>query len=209
MAASYSTKRKFSSERAKGYYQLNDSEPKFAAEYLGMILVDELFQPEKGEAISARCVDKLSPVMNRKRKERKVSLLISSNISRGITVTEIPNNEEVCYELHQVAYCSTDVRNHAIFSFIAECNKELQCHVFAFKSEETSKAACLAVSNAFLSAHEEWLRKQKRESRRSRQEVTTVDPLETWISSHPYNTKEQKILKSTQWMGEKATAVIT
>lgn len=96
MAASHSTKRKFSSERAKGYYQLNDAEPKFAAEYLGMILVDELFQPEKGQAISARCVDKLSPVMNRKRKERKVSLLISSNISRGITVTEIPNNEEVC-----------------------------------------------------------------------------------------------------------------
>lgn len=31
----------------------------------------------------------------------------------------------------------------------------------------------MAVSNAFLSAHEEWLRKQKRESRRSRQEVTT------------------------------------
>lgn len=179
MAASHSAKRKFSSERAKGYYQLNDAEPKFTAQFLGMIPVDELFQPEKGRVISARCVDKLYPVVNSKRKERKVSLLISSNISRGITVTEIPNNEEVCYELRNVAFCSTDVRNHAIFSFIAECNEELQCHVFAFKSEETSKEACLALSNACLSAHEEWLRKQKRESRRSRQEMKTVDPPET------------------------------
>ncbi|XP_068685879.1 low density lipoprotein receptor adapter protein 1-like [Montipora capricornis] len=167
MADSHPPRRKFSSERAKGYYQLNDEEPNFTAQYLGMISVNDIFQPEKGYEISARCVDEIYQFANRKSRQKKVSLLISTNISRGITVTEIPSNKAICYELDNVAFCSTDVRNKMIFSFIVECDEDLQCHAFAFKSEETAKKACLALSNAFVSAYDEWSRKQKRESRKS------------------------------------------
>ena len=158
-------RRKFSSEKAKGYYRLNDEEPSFKARYLGMVRVEVMFQPQKGYEISARCIDKLHTVCHSKGKQPKVSLLISSNISRGLTVKEKGNNE-VSYELFNIAFCSTDIRNQMIFSFIADCDGDLQCHAFAFKNEEMAKAMCLALSNAFTIAHGEWLRKQKREEDR-------------------------------------------
>lgn len=166
-------RRKFSSERAKGYYQLNDEEPTYTARYLGMTNVVDMLRPENGQSLSARCVDKLHNVVQGKKK-RKVSLLISSNISRGLTVTEQGpgNKEEFCYKLFDIAYCCTDLRNKMIFSFIAEREGELQCHAFVFKTEEMAKAVCLALSDAFTIAHDEWLRKRKREeSRREREEI--------------------------------------
>ncbi|XP_078378790.1 low density lipoprotein receptor adapter protein 1-like [Oculina patagonica] len=172
MANSKVSRRKFSSERAKGYYELNDEEPTFTARYLGMTKVEDMFQPEKGNAISARCIDKLH-VMPSKGKKRKVSLLISSNISRGLTVTEQGSKEELCYKLFDIAFCSQDLRNKMIFSFIAEHEDELQCHAFVFKTEERAKAMCKALSEAFATAHSEWMRKQKRkQSERGREEVT-------------------------------------
>lgn len=165
-------RRKFSSEKAKGYYRLNDEEPTFTARYLGRVRLEKMFQPEKAYEISARCIDKLHTVFYSKGKQPKVSLLISSNVNRGLTVKEKGNNDEVCYELFNIAFCSTDIRNKMIFSFIADCDGDLQCHAFAFKSEEIAKAMCLALSNAFTIAHGEWLRKQKREEdRRARQDI--------------------------------------
>lgn len=172
-------RRKFSSEKGKGYYELNDEEPSFTARYLGMARLDDMFQPERGHEVSARCVDKLHRVLQNKSKQRKVALLVSSNISRGLTVSEKGSNKAVCYELYNIAFCSTDIRNQAIFSFIADCDGEVQCHVFAFKTEEMAKAMCLALSDAFTMAHGEWMRKQKREeSKRGRQEIT-LGPLFT------------------------------
>lgn len=163
--------RKFSSERAKGYYELNDEEPTFTARYLGVAKVEDMFQPEKGQTLSARCIDKLH-VMPSKGKKRKVSLLISTNISRGLTVTEEGSKGGHCYKLFDIAYCSTDVRNKMIFSFIAESEGELQCHAFVFKTEERAKAMCLALYEAFTTAHSEWMRKRKREEgRKEREEV--------------------------------------
>ena len=165
-------RRKFSSEKAKGYYRLNDEEPTFTARYLGRVRLEKMFQPEKAYEISTRCIDKLHTVFYSKGKQPKVSLLISSNVNRGLTVKEKGNNDEVCYELFNIAFCSTDIRNKMIFSFIADCDGDLQCHAFAFKSEEMAKAMCLALSNAFTNAHGEWLRKQKREEdRRARQDI--------------------------------------
>lgn len=173
MANSKAPLRKFSSERAKGYYQLNDEEPTFTARYLGMTKVEAMFQPEQGQTISTRCIDNLHCAVQSKGKRRKVSLLISSNISRGLTVTEKGSNERLCYKLFDIAYCSTDVRNKMIFSFIAECEGELQCHAFVFKTEERANAVCLALSEAFTTAHGEWLRKRKREqNRKEREEIT-------------------------------------
>lgn len=173
MANSKAPVRKFSSEKAKGYYQLNDEEPTFTARYLGMSRVEAMFPPEQGQTVSARCIDKLHCAMPSKGKRRKVSLLISSNIYRGLTVKEKGSKEELCYKLFDIAYCSTDVRNKLIFSFIAECEGELQCHAFVFKTEERANAVCLALSKAFNMAHGEWLRKQKREqSRKEREEIT-------------------------------------
>ena len=173
MANSKAPVRKFSSEKAKGYYKLNDEEPTFTARYLGMSKVEAMFPPEQGQTVSARCIDKLHCAVRSKGKRRKVSLLISSNISRGLTVKGKGSKEELCYKLFDIAYCSTDVRNKLIFSFIAECEGELQCHAFVFKTEERANAVCLALSQAFTTAHGEWLRKQKREqSRKEREEIT-------------------------------------
>lgn len=174
MANFKAPRKKFSSERGKGYYELNDEEPTFTARVLGMTKVEDMFQPEKGHTISARCIDKLH-VTQFKGKRRKVSLLISSNISRGLTVTEHGKKEEVCYKLFDIAFCSTDVRNKMIFSFIAESEGELQCHAFVFKTEERAKAMCLALSEAFKTAHGEWMRKRKREQCRKEREEITVD----------------------------------
>lgn len=165
--------RKFSSERAKGYYELNDEEPTFTARYLGVAKVEGMFQPEKGQTLSARCIDKLH-VMPSKGKKRKVSLITSTNISRGLTVIEEGSKDGESYKLFDIAYCSTDVRNKMIFSFIAESEGELQCHAFVFKTEERAKAMCLALYEAFTTAHSEWMRKQKREEgRKEREEVIT------------------------------------
>lgn len=171
-------KRKFSSEKYKGYYELNDKEPIFTARYLGVTNVDAPFQPERAHEISARCVDKLHKNLQDSGKKRKVSLLISTNVSRGLTLTEKGSEKEAYYALYDIAFCSTDVRDESIFSFIADCDGELQCHVFAFKNEESAKAVCMALSNAFSTAHGEWMRKQKREKARkiSRQEIT-VSPI--------------------------------
>lgn len=170
-------RRKFSSEKGKGYYELNDEEPSFEARYLGMTRLEDMFQPERGHDISARCVDKLHKILKSKSKQRKVSLLVSANISRGLTVTEKGSSKEVGYALYNIAFCSTDIRNQTIFSFIADCDGELQCHVFAFKSEEMAKSVCWSLSEAFTTAHGEWMRKQKREeSKRGRQEIT-VGPI--------------------------------
>ena len=167
-----SRRRKFSSEKSKGYYELNDEEPIFTARYLGMTGLDAMFQPERAQDISGRCVDKLHRVLQNKSKKRKVSLLISTNISRGLTITEKGSNKEVCYALYNIAFCSTDLRNESIFSFIADCDGELQCHAFDFKNVETAKAVCLALSDAFTTAHGEWMRKQKQEEiRRAREEI--------------------------------------
>nr|XP_058942788.1 low density lipoprotein receptor adapter protein 1-like [Pocillopora verrucosa] len=156
--------RKLSSERARGYYQLNDEEPTYTARYLGKTKVVEFLRPENGLSVSARCVDKLHDGVQGKGKKRKVSILISSNISRGITVTDQGPGvkEEVCHKLFDIAYCCTDIRNKMIFSFIAEQQGELQCHAFVFKTEETAKEVCLALADAFKTAHGEWIRKQKR-----------------------------------------------
>ena len=173
MANSKAPARKFSSEKAKGYYKLNDEEPTFTARYLGMSKVEAMFPPEQGQTVSARCIDKLHCTMQRKSKRQKVSLVISSNVSRGLTVTEKGKKEGLCYKLFDIAYCSTDVRNKLIFSFIAECEGELQCHAFVFKTEERANAVYLTLSEAFNTAHAEWLRKQKREeSRKERGEIT-------------------------------------
>ena len=172
MANSKAPRRKFSSEKRKGYYELNNEEPSFTAKYLGMTQLDVMFQPERGNEISARCVDKIHRVVPSKSKQRKVTLLISPNISRGLTVMEKGSTKEACYELDHIAFCSTDVRNQLIFSFIADCDGDLQCHVFAFKTEEMAKEACFALFNAFTVAHGEWLKKQKREEgKRARQEI--------------------------------------
>ena len=174
MANSKAPVRKFSSEKGKGYYKLNDDEPIFTARYLGMSKVEAMFPPEQGQTVSARCIDKLHCATQSKGKRRKVSLLVSSNISRGLTVKEDKGSKgELCYKLFDIAYCSTDVRNKLIFSFIAECEGELQCHAFLFKTEERAHAVCLALSKAFNTAHGEWLRNQKREqSRKGREEIT-------------------------------------
>lgn len=170
MANSKAPVRKFSSEKGKGYYKLNDEEPTFTARYLGMSKVETMFPPEQGQTVSARCIDELHCAVQ-SGKRRKVLLLISSNISRGLTVKEKGSKRELCYKLFDIAYCSTDVRNKLIFSFIAECEGELQCHAFLFKTEERAHAVCLALSDAFTTAHGEWLRRQKREqSRKERAE---------------------------------------
>lgn len=172
MANSKAPTRKFSSEKRRGYYELNNEEPSFTASYLGMTQLDVMFKPERGHEISARCVDKIHRVVPSKSTQQKVTLVISPNISRGLTVMGKGSTKEARYELDHIAFCSTDVRNQLIFSFIVDCDGDLQCHVFAFKTEEMAKEACFALSNAFSVAHGERLRKQKREDdKRARQEI--------------------------------------
>ncbi|EDO37912.1 predicted protein [Nematostella vectensis] len=155
-------RRKISTE-SEHSYQLNDPEPKFTAQYLGKkFILEEEFHPSKGYPITAKYANILTRECP-ERKARKMELLISRNIHRGLCVTDpTGKTPEETFQLQNIAFCTTIKQNKKLFSFIAEVEGKLECHVFTCSKEAKAKAICVALSRAFLSAHADWTRKRER-----------------------------------------------
>jgi hypothetical protein len=157
-------RRKISAEKEQRSYELNPSEPVFNAKYLGKITVAERFCPSNGYALSANYAEQLL-LLNRKsgKSPRKMEILISKNISRGLLLSDPTGKiEEETFQLQNIAFCTTIKQRSKVFTFIAEQEGKLQCHVFLCSKEAKARAVCLAVTRAFTVAHDEWSRKRTR-----------------------------------------------
>lgn len=155
--------RKISVEKEPSSYDLNPSEPVFTARYLGNKNVVELFKPTNGYTLSCKYADQLLKESKNGRKASKVELLISTNISRGVSMTD-PTGKlpEQTFQLQNIAFCTTIKQHPKVFTFIAEQAGKLECHAFLCSKNEKSRAICVAVTKAFTVAHSEWSRKRVR-----------------------------------------------
>lgn len=156
-------RRKISHEKEPSSYELNPSEPVFTARYLGKANVVELFNPSNGYTLSCKYAELLLKEKKSGRKPRKIELLISKNISRGLSLTDPAGNlPEQTFQLQNIAFCTT-IRNHPnLFTYIAEQDGKLECHAFLCSKNDKARAMCIGVTKAFTLAHAEWTKKRAR-----------------------------------------------
>lgn len=152
-----------SSDKGRNDYNINPSEPCFDVRYLGMSCVTEDFEPAvNGHILASQHVEKMQQDCKAGKTLRKVSLCVSANNERGLTITDALTKCELSFQLHNIAYCCTNKDDPKIFSLIVEREDQLQCHGFIASKEAKARAICLALSKAFTTAYEIWSKKMKK-----------------------------------------------
>lgn len=171
-----SIRRKLTRDKGKSY-ELNAPEPCFVVKYLGMRKIrteirGSMTDMSTGVALCARYVEEI----DQDSENLKVSLLISTNIIRGLTICDAASKKElVAFQLHNIAFCTTDKKKTEVFSFIGEHEGMLECHLFDCGKEERANEICVALCTTFTTAHDDWSRKKKRsESRKKSREVVEM-----------------------------------
>lgn len=157
-------RRKISIDKEQTSYELNPSEPLFTARYFGKAVVTEAFSPSTGYSLCSSYTDQLLQTKKRTGKSpRKIEILISRNISRGLSLSDPSSKvEEETFQLQNIAFCTTIKQHPKVFTFIAEQDGKLYCHAFLCRKEAKARAICLAVTRAFTVAYDDWSRKTSR-----------------------------------------------
>ncbi|XP_031567826.1 low density lipoprotein receptor adapter protein 1-like [Actinia tenebrosa] len=156
-------RRKISVEKEQTSYDLNPSEPLFTARYLGKAVVTENFSPTTGYSLCSSYTEQLLHNKNSGRRPRKIEILISRNISRGLSLSDPSGKvQEDTFQLQNIAFCTTIKKHPKVFTFIAEKDGKLFCHAFLCSKEAKARAICLAVTRAFTVAYDDWSRNKSR-----------------------------------------------
>lgn len=175
MAQFKKVRRKLSRDKGKSY-DLNAAEPCFVVRYLGMKTVSGDFGQGSDLSVGIELCSECVAELQEDKVVKKVSLLISTNIARGLTIIDwLSKKEQATFQLHNIAFCTTDQGKPTMFSFIGKREEVLQCHVFDCEKEEKANEVCEALSSAFTTAHDNWCRSKKRsdERKKSRDLVMT------------------------------------
>ena len=163
-------RRRLSSDKGRHHYDITPTEPSFSVRYLGMSYVTENSESPNWHKLESQHVEILQQDCKAGRKSlRKVNLVVSTNIERGLTVIDVITKAELSLQLHNIAYCCANKKDPKVFSFIVERDSQLQCHAFVTSKEAKARAICLALSKAFTTAYGIWLKqKRKQEGKKAR-----------------------------------------
>lgn len=150
-------------EKEQTSYDLNPSEPLFTSRYLGKAVVTENFSPSTGYSLCSSYTDQLLRTKKTGRRPRKMEILISRNISRGLSLSDPSGKvQEETFPLQNIAFCTTIKKHPKVFTFIAEQDGKLYFYAFLCSKEAKARAICLAVTRAFTVAFDDWSRKKTR-----------------------------------------------
>ena len=128
-----------------------------------MSCVTEDFEPAvNGHILAAQHVKRLQQDCKAGKTVRKVDLSVSANSERGLTISDVLTKGDFSFQLHDIAYCCTNKEDPKIFSLIVEREGQLQCHGFITSNAAKTRAVCLALSNAFATAYDISLKKNKK-----------------------------------------------
>lgn len=147
-----------------GIYKLSDGNPEFVCRYLGVVFLrGETFRQDLGQFLCNAAVKRL--FKDSQVRPKKVTLTISCDMESGVTVLDPVTKAKLMFTLHSIAFCCIDKERPKIFSFLAEVEGALQCHVFKSEREDKARLMTLTIANAFQEAFSKFDRTQKRDER--------------------------------------------
>lgn len=154
-----------------GIYRLSEGNPEFVVRYLGVVFLrGETFKQDHGKYLCNAAVEKL--FKDSQMRPKKVTLTISCDLEQGVTVSDPTSEAKLAFTLQSIAFCCIDKDRPKVFSFLAEVEGALQCHVFKSEREDKARLMTLTIANAFQEAYSKWDRSQKKEERQRDRRVS-------------------------------------
>ena len=155
--------RRLSSD-VSGVYKLSDGNPEFVVRYHGVVyLRGETFRQDIAKYLCSAAVEKL--FKDSQLRPKRVNLTISSDMEHGITVLDPNTKAKLEFNLKSIAFCCTDFNRPKVFSFLADIDDALQCHVFGAEREDKARLIALTLRNTFQEAFSNWGRNVKKDER--------------------------------------------
>lgn len=154
-----------------GIYRLSNGDPEFVVQYLGVVLLrGETFKQDLGKHLCTAAVEKL--FKESQVRPKKVALTVTCDLEKGVTVVDPATKAELAFTLQSIAFCCIDKNRPKVFSFLAEVDGALQCHVFKSEREDKARLMTLTIANAFQEAFRKWSRMEKKEEREKERRVS-------------------------------------
>ena len=155
--------RRLSSD-VSGIYKLSDGNPEFVVRYHGVVyLRGETFRQDIAKYLCGAAVEKL--FKDSQLRPKRVNLTISNDMEHGITVLDPNTKAKLEFNLKSIAFCCTDFNRPKVFSFLADIDDALQCHVFGAEREDKARLIALTLRNTFQEAFSNWGRTAKKDER--------------------------------------------
>ena len=161
-----------------GIYKLSDGNPEFVVRYHGVVyLRGETFRQDIAKYLCDAAVEKL--FKDAQMRPKRVSLTISSDMEQGITVLDPSTKAKLEFNLQSIAFCCIDFNRPKVFSFLADINNALQCHVFSAEREDKARLITLALKSVFQEAFSKWDKTIKKEQRNNGRRISYARMHET------------------------------
>lgn len=123
----------------------------FKLKYLGNTAVDKTV----GENISRDAVKNIIKVA--KASGKKIPRVNVAITLKGITVSDLKENEMFEISIYRISNCCTDKSHRQVFSFIStQENETMECHAFLCSKRKLAEVMALTVAHAFSNAYEQW-----------------------------------------------------
>lgn len=147
-----------------GIYKLSGGNPEFSVRYHGVVyLKGETFRQDIAKYLCNAAVEKL--LKDSQMRPKRVDLTISSEIDQGVTILDPNTKAKLEFNLQSIAFCCININRPKVFSFLADVDGALQCHVFAAEREDKARLITLTLRNTFQEAFTKWDRTTKKEER--------------------------------------------
>lgn len=147
-----------------GIYKLSDGNPEFIVRYHGVVyLRGETFRQDIAKYVCSAAVEKL--LKDSQMRAKRVHLTVSSEMEEGIKVLDPCTKATLKFSLQSIPFCCTDINQPKMFSFLADTDGALQCHVFAAEREDKARLIALTLRNTFQDAFSKWDKTSKKEER--------------------------------------------
>ena len=147
-----------------GIYKLSDGNPEFTVRYHGVVLLrGETFRQDIAKYLCSAAVEKL--FKDSQVRPKRVNLVVSNDMEQGVTVLDPNTKAKLEFNLKSIAFCCIDFNRPKVFSFLADVNEALQCHVFTAEREDKARLITLTLRSTFQEAFTKWDKAMKKEER--------------------------------------------
>eukprot|EP00112_Aurelia_sp_Birch-Aquarium-sp1_P016474 Seg3738.3 transcript_id=Seg3738.3/GoldUCD/mRNA.D3Y31 product="Low density lipoprotein receptor adapter protein 1-A" protein_id=Seg3738.3/GoldUCD/D3Y31 len=120
--------------------------------------------------------------------EAAVNVVITISATKGLRIKDKKGTHLLKFKIWNIANCTIDEDNPEVFVFMARQGKSTNCHAFYCKDKAQAEAICLAMSNAFHSAFETWVKRNGMPS-----EVATCDISQKWETESADNGQDEDL----------------
>lgn len=165
-----------------GIYKLDEGNPEFTVRYNGVVyLRGETFRKDIAKYLCNAAVEKLFEDSTKRAK--RITLTVSCDMNKGITIVDASTQAKLAFDLQSIAFSCVDLNRPKVFSFLADIDGCLQCHVFVAEREDKARLITLTMKNTFEEAFSKCDRNSQKEERIKRRKTS--------VKSTGYETLEE------------------